>query len=77
MDIQEDDVHGFIKSSHRFKSGNSERHFWFLNEDGSDIGSVWFKHLLGGWRMRLHSDIDREWEERGAIITISKMKTFL
>ena len=74
--ISDEDIYGFMCASRRFKNAGYERHWHLLNEDGSEKGFVWFKHLLGGWRLRLNTDNGDEWQERGVIKTVTKMKTF-
>lgn len=74
--ISDEDVYSFMCASNRFKNAGYERHWYLLNEDRSKKGFVWFKHLLGGWRLRLDTDKGDEWQERGVIETVSQMKKF-
>lgn len=74
--ISDKDVYGFMCVSKRFKNAGYERHWQLLNADGSEKGFVWFKNILGGWRLKLNTDKADEWQERGVIKTVTKMKTF-
>jgi len=70
-------IYDFMAQNVRFKNAGYERHWHLLSEDGSVIGFVWFKHILGGWRLRLNTDKGDEWQKRGVIETISDLKAFL
>lgn len=41
--------------------------------DGKAIAFLWFKFVLGGWRMTIHGH-KIEWQERGPIETVEKLK---
>lgn len=70
-------VYNFMCLSNRFKNTGNERYFDLLDKDESTkIGFVWFKNILGGWRLQLNTDIGDEWKARG-VIDVNKLKQFL
>ncbi len=76
METAREYFHSFLRTSNRFKSHENIRRLTLLNEDGSDKGCLWYKNILGGWRLRLDTDTNNEWEERGVIDSIDKIKAF-
>ncbi len=68
-----DEIKNFIETDVRFENTGIGR-VWRIYKDNNTIGSIWFKHALGGWRLILSTDKDREWEERGIIESVSQLK---
>lgn len=72
-----EDIYTFMLSNKRFRNAGYERHWLLLDKKGERIGFLWFKHMLGGWRLQLDNDTGNEWEQRGPLETIKQLKTFL
>lgn len=69
-------IFDFMCNNKRFEKTNHERHWYLLNEDGTRRGFIWFKHCLGGWRLKLLRVTNDEWEKRGVIDSINKLTSF-
>lgn len=76
VDISQE-IADYMYNSNRFLNEGNERQFHMINKRGDKIGYLWFKNLLGGWRLMLDSDKGGEWEERGPIKNVEHLKTFL
>lgn len=75
--ISDDDILGFMCTTKGYKNRGYWRHWVVLNRDGSTRACIWFKFMLGGWRMSLQTDKPGEWQERGPIKTVTQLKSFL
>ncbi len=75
--MKDDELYKFMSANKRFKNAGHDRHFILLNKVGDAIGFIWFKNILGGWRLKLGTDKSNEWEARGVIENSNKMKSFL
>lgn len=71
------DIYNFLCTHSRFKNAGFERHWFLCDRTGNRIGFIWYKNMLGGWRLRLDADGSNEWEERGVMRSIKQLKTFL
>lgn len=60
----------FFVNDGRFIPGTHPRAYYVINDKKETVGVLWFKHMLGGWRLRLENDTDAlNWETRGVIET--------
>jgi len=69
-------IQEYMKSNSRFRNVH-ERAWDLLDESGEGIGYVWYKNILGGWRLKLYTEPESEWEKRGVIETVEQLKTIL
>ncbi len=68
----------FMKGSLMFRKTSFVRHWKIIDSTGKQIGGMWFKFVLGGWRMFKYSDTTEfGWKERGVIESVEQLKGLL
>lgn len=70
-------IYDYVCNSDRFVKTSSHNHWNLLSTEGIVIGYIWYKNILGGWRLLLYTDEQNEWERRGVIESVEKLKSFL
>lgn len=74
----ENEIFIFMKGSSMFRKTNVMRHWKIIDSTGTQIGGMWFKFVLGGWRMFKYSDTTEfGWKERGVIKSVKQLKELL